>query len=151
MKLIATLPFLLFSLPLFAAPPAETPLLLHAYDEGLVPPYLYHRASCAIFADKIVIQRNYAGVKTEEIRPLTFPEGALEKLQALIVKASTGTIQGKDAPTDLPYDGYTATVRTEAPSIILKQSQSSSVKENQALEAKSLILFIDAHCPNITR
>ena len=125
------------------------PLLLHAYDEGLVPPYMYHRGDCAIYTDRIVINRNYNGVETQEVRKLVLSPDALAKLQSLITKASTGKVQEKEMPTDIPYDGYTAYVHPQAPSIILKVSQSMSAKENVSEEAHSLLLLIDAHCPNL--
>ncbi len=141
------------ALPVFAAAAApvanDQPLLLHAYDEGLVPPFMHHRGHCAIYENRIVILRNYNGVESQEIRPLVLKN--VDKLKELIKKSSAGKISTKAMPTDLPYDGYTAYVDPNAPSVILKVSQSTLASENESEAARSLLLLIDAHCPDIRR
>ena len=142
--------FVLTALP-FSLYAIESPLLLHTYDEGLVPQFMYHRSHCAIYTDRIVIVRNYNGVETEETRPILFAKDAMAKLQAVINDSGKGPITHKEEPTCLPYDGYTAYINPNTPSVILKvmQSQQSSLNESEA--ARELVLFLDAHCTEIRK
>src|SRR4051812_45720365 len=107
---------------------AEKPLLQHTYDEGLVPPHLYHRSSCQVFSDKVVVTRIFNGVESAETHPIAFSRCALTRLGELIQKASEAKIAEKEAPTDVPYDGYLASLGDKE--VVLKVSQSQTSKEN---------------------